>query len=202
MGKYTPEIIGLTAEKVLLSIFSLAIPFFEADRIYRTSARKFREENSDRADEINERIKYLKRHGLIEHFVEGKEKFLELTPKGLAKIKKANINVIAINRPAIWDRKWRVVIFDIPEKHKTSRDVLRAKLIELGFEKIQESVYVHPFECTEEITQISQMISETKSILIMISEIIQGEDDLIERFLDTGTLTVKDIKESIKASNL
>ena len=47
-----------------------------------------------------------------------------------------------------WDRKWRVLIFDIPENVRWKRDALREKLKELGFGMIQKSVWVspHPFE--------------------------------------------------------
>lgn len=47
-----------------------------------------------------------------------------------------------------WDKKWRIVLFDIPEKERWKRDNLRAKLKELGFGMIQMSVWMspHPFE--------------------------------------------------------
>ena len=194
MKKHQKEIIKLTAGEVLLRIFDLAVPFFEADRIYRVSARRYKEHRDYEKSIFNERIKYLKRQGLINHIVEGKDGYFEITAKGLTKIKKFQIDEMEIKRPEIWDKKWRVVSFDIPEKHKTARNILRTKLIELGFEKIQESVYVHPFDCTEEITQLSYMIGETENILIMISEIIQGENTLIENFFKKNVLQISDLK--------
>ncbi len=193
MGNHRSEIISLTAQKVLLSIFNLATPFFEADRIYRVSARKFREENQNEIGAINQKIRYLKRHGYIEHFVEGKEKYFELTPKGMEKLERQNIENLQICRPEAWDGLWRIVIFDISEKHKTSRDILRNCIIKLGFEMIQESVYVYPFECTNEITKIASTLSESKNVLITISQVIQGEDMLIEKFLDKNVLVQHDI---------
>lgn len=43
-----------------------------------------------------------------------------------------------------WDNKWRILIFDIEEKSRIIRDLLRKKLKELGFAQWQESVYVTP----------------------------------------------------------
>lgn len=194
MKEHQKEIIKLTAGEVLLRIFDLAVPFFEADRIYRVSAQKYKEQRDYEKSTFRERIKYLKRQGLINHIIEGKDGYFEITAKGLTKINKFQIDEIVIKRPKIWDKKWRVVIFDILEKHKTARNILRAKLIELGFEKIQESVYVYPFDCTEEITQLSYMIGETENILIMISEIIQGENTLIENFFRKNVLQISDLK--------
>lgn len=195
MRKETKEMVKLTSKEVLLTVFDLVLPFYEATTIYRISAKKLRESRSWERAEFKEKIKYLRRQGSIRNLVEGKEKYIEITPSGLEKIRLMHFDRISIKRTEKWDKKWRVVIFDIPEKHKSSRDILRNKLIQMGFESIQESVYVYPFECTEEISQISYLLSEPGNILIMISEIIQGEDFLIENFYKKGILTTSDLKK-------
>ncbi|MFH0923956.1 MAG: hypothetical protein V1825_04450 [Candidatus Falkowbacteria bacterium] len=50
----------------------------------------------------------------------------------------------AINKD--WDNKYRVVIFDIPEKQASKRDWLRQELYLLNYKKLQESVFIskHP----------------------------------------------------------
>lgn len=58
---------------------------------------------------------------------------------------------IKIKKPEKWDGKWRLVIFDIPESKKGARDSFRQKLKGLGFHELQKSVFVHPFECGDEI---------------------------------------------------
>lgn len=193
MKEHQKEIIKLSARRVLLGIFDLALPVFESNKIYRTSAKRFREEIDCETSNFSERLKYLKRQGMINHIVEGKEKYIEITPKGINKIKKLQFHELSIQRTEKWDKKWRIVIFDIADKHKTSRDIFRKKLRELGFEKIQESVYVYPFECTQEITQLSYILGETKNILITISEIIQGENALIEKFFENNILRITDL---------
>ncbi len=47
-----------------------------------------------------------------------------------------------------WDKKWRLLIFDIAEEFKVFRDGLRNKLKELGFAMWQKSVYVSPHNVT------------------------------------------------------
>ena len=39
------------------------------------------------------------------------------------------------------DGIWKLVIFDIPEKQRQVRNVIRAKLVSLGFMKWQNSIY-------------------------------------------------------------
>lgn len=193
MKQYQKEIIKLTAKEALLRIFDLAVPFYEADRVFRVPARQYKvQRNYDKAC-FSERIQYLKRRGLIEPFVEGKERYIEITPIGLEKVKEFNFDRIRVKRPKLWDGKWRVVFFDIPNKHKSSRDLFRRKIISIGFQKIQESVYVYPFECSNEIRQISESLLVENFVLLMVSNIIQGEDTIIENFFDSHVLEKNDL---------
>jgi hypothetical protein len=194
MEKYQKEIVKLTAKEVLLSVFDLALPFFETNSIYRASAREYAYSRQNGKANFLEKVRYLKKHGLVQTFVQNKEKYIEITPKGLDRINLLKTE-IAIPRPLLWDGKWRVVIFDIPDNKKTARDVFRGKLIVLGFEKIQESVYAYPFECSLEISQLSLMCGISKGVLVMVSEIIQGEEEIIEKFLDKELLNLSDLQK-------
>ena len=64
---------------------------------------------------------------------------------------------IKIKKPKKWDKQWRIVIFDIPEKFKGAREALREKLKELGFVELQKSVFAYPFECEDEINFIVEV---------------------------------------------
>lgn len=74
-----------------------------------------------------------------------------LTEEGKRRALEFNIDNIKIKKPAEWDKKWRVVFFDIPEKRRNARDALRDKLKELGFYELQKSVFIYPFVCKDEI---------------------------------------------------
>lgn len=74
-----------------------------------------------------------------------------LTDKGKKKAITFNIDNMEIKKPKAWDKKWRMVMFDIPEKHKPARETLRETLKKLGFYEYQKSVLVHPYECQSEI---------------------------------------------------
>ncbi len=50
-----------------------------------------------------------------------------------------------------WDGKYRLVIFDIPEVDRIHRDWLRKELYFLGYEKLQNSVFVSKLSLTEDI---------------------------------------------------
>ena len=50
-----------------------------------------------------------------------------------------------------WDKKWRVILYDIPEDERESRDAFRDHLTELGVRKLQHSAGIHPFDCKNEV---------------------------------------------------
>lgn len=94
---------------------------------------------------------YLKNKGLIDFEYQGKQVYISLTKEGKKKAKKYNLDNLEIKKPKYWDKKWRIIIFDIQDKHKIKRESLRGKLKELGFYKLQKSVWVCPYEFEKEV---------------------------------------------------
>lgn len=77
--------------------------------------------------------------------------YYRLTSRGSDKIKEEIPLLKLAEKP--WDGRWRIVIFDIPEKKRFLRDALREKLLLLGFGKWQESVYLNPHQIEQEMKQ-------------------------------------------------
>jgi CRISPR-associated endonuclease Cas2 len=74
-----------------------------------------------------------------------------LTDNGKKKAITFNIKNIEIKKPKIWDKKWRLLIFDIPEKKRYARDALREVLKRIGFLELQRSVFIFPYQCQSEL---------------------------------------------------
>ena len=58
---------------------------------------------------------------------------------------------LKLNKTPTWDGLFRMVIFDIPESKKGTREMFRRKLKELEFQQLQKSVFVTPYECHDEV---------------------------------------------------
>ena len=84
---------------------------------------------------------------------------VELTENGRTIIKEMDIDWIQLEKPKYWDKKWRLVVFDIPEKKKMARESLRMKLKDLGFKKFQHSIWITPFPCEKEINFIKSVFN-------------------------------------------
>jgi DNA-binding transcriptional regulator PaaX len=80
------------------------------------------------------------------------------------------------------DGIWKIVIFDIPEKHKYVRVVLRAKLKALQFKKWQNSIWVSPFELDKEIEQELQELSKKFFVRLIKTTDINNTSDLQKLF--------------------
>jgi len=108
---------------------------------------------------------------------------VELTEKGKRKVKEIQFENMKIEKPKVWDGKWRVVIFDIPEKYKKrARDALREKLKALGFYPLQKSVWVIPYPCEKEIQFLCELFDITPYVNIIITENIYNDVKLKKHF--------------------
>lgn len=93
-------------------------------------------------------VYYLKRNGYIKiKNLENKEGVL-LTKKGDEKILKIKLKIK--NKKIRADKKWQMIIFDIPEEKRFLRNILRQNLTILGYEMLQQSVWVSPFDVLKE----------------------------------------------------
>jgi len=66
-----------------------------------------------------------------------------------------------------WDKKWRIVCFDVSEKRKRSREKLRLLLRQVGFVRLQNSVWVFPYDVEEVINLIKVGNFLEKEVLYM-----------------------------------
>jgi len=107
---------------------------------------------------------------------------LELTEKGKTKVLNYKIDEMEIKKPIKWDGLWRVVIFDIPENKRMARDMLRKKLRQLGFYKLQKSVFVHPFPCRDEICFIKEVLKIGPYLTFLEAKFIDNESSLRSHF--------------------
>jgi len=101
---------------------------------------------------------YLKERDLIKIRENQKGTFaVELSKNGKRKVLEYDLEKLKIGPMKRWDGKWRFIMFDIPNKHKTRSNVLREKLKELGFYQYQKSVWIHPYPIENEMKLISQV---------------------------------------------
>jgi DNA-binding transcriptional regulator PaaX len=125
------------------------------------------------------------RRGYLKRIKKENRIYLEITPEGRAILEEASTENLVQSRlikKHQWDRRWRLVIYDIPQSKKKVRDQLRYFLIRTGFIKIQGSVWVFPFECEELIELTKKDLLIGKELLYAVVETIESDRWLRKHF--------------------
>ena len=126
----------------------------------------------------------LKKQGLISMEVKNKQIYISLTDKGKKKASWMQINDLKIKKQKKWDKKWRLVIFDISELKKDYREAFRGKLKELEFYPLQKSIWICPFDCETEIELLKDFFGlKDEELRTIIAEKI-GDDSKLKKFFN------------------
>ena len=124
-------------------------------------------------------FKNLERRGLIR--IENKK--YKFTKNGREWLQKSKIKYFNLKNKK-WDRKWRIIIFDIPESMHKERNWLRRKLNNLGFYMLQKSVFVFPYSCEEELSELCQNAEIENYVNILIAVSLGSKEKEIRNYFD------------------
>lgn len=147
------------------------------------SHMKYNLGRNDRKHNFSNTFYYLKKRGLINASYSGKQLFISLSEEGRKLAGKYQIDDMKIVKPKKWDRQWRILIFDIPDKYKIKREALRGKLKELNLYQLQKSVWVCPYNFGKEVEILRNFFAFTKrEMKIIIASSIQDDIEVRKFF--------------------
>ena len=155
--------VGLVAPKVL-GLFEYLNP------ISRKNTMRFNQR-------IAQALLRLERNGLIHITGEGRKREVHLTQQGEKKIDALYAGAYIIPLPVRWDGKWRLVMFDVPEKRKKVRDTLRMLLRSAGFIHFQDSAWIQPYPCDELVTLLRSHLGSGKGEIRYLTASFVDESD-------------------------
>ena len=121
---------------------------------------------------IYQAVTRLEKFGLLKKHWKEKKIYLQLTEKGKKAVR--DHRKAGGHSRRIWDEKWRVVIFDIPEKRAQARRYLRNYLKSLGFGKVQRSIWITPYNFEKLIDYFSLKMKISDCIYQMTVEHFRG----------------------------
>lgn len=184
---------NILARQIILSFIDMGrgvLPFFDKYNINRIAFKEYDNFRIDDKVKFQKAIYKLKQDKFIRKYYDNKVCYIELTDKGKDKLKRCLIDELELpSNIKLWDGKWRIVIFDIPNDKSKTRDYLRRKLLFFGFIELQRSVYVFPFDCLDEINYLKNNLYIKPYVQYIVADRIETETDLIKIFLDRGILT-------------
>ncbi|MEK7515677.1 MAG: CRISPR-associated endonuclease Cas2 [Patescibacteria group bacterium] len=155
-----------------------AVPDFRKVLKYYTGAKK--------GARFNYRVKTvlgrLVAKGLITFDERDGRKYARLTDAGKQVLELESLKDPKMRRPKRWDKRWRVVIFDIPERRRNVRVNLRRFMEEYGFVRLQNSVWIYPYDCEDLIALAKANLRIGADVLYMIVERLEHDKHLREHF--------------------
>jgi DNA-binding transcriptional regulator PaaX len=159
----------------ILSVALLAPNALQALKIFGINKKS----KINRERSINISRERLIKKGLVEYSKNG---MLSLTITGQKQLAKIERMEFKVKIPKKWDGKWRVLIFDIQERKRLTRDKIRVTLNYIGFIKLQNSVWVYPYDCEDLITLLKADFGIGREVLYMIVDKIENDKTLRSHF--------------------
>ena len=132
-----------------------------------------------REREIRRITMYMRRQGLL---TGDYEHGLAITKLGRRRLDKMEFDKLQIPKPKKWDKKWRLIIFDIPESNRQGRVALTSKLRSMGVQPLQQSVWIHPHSCRNEVARICTEFAISRWVTYLETDHIDHHQLMINRF--------------------
>ncbi|MEI8096941.1 MAG: hypothetical protein WCG73_02450 [Candidatus Moraniibacteriota bacterium] len=106
---------------------------------------------------------------------------MRLTDKGRQELLKYQLKEKSLEKWH-WDKKWRMLIFDIAEEKRNARDRMRIDMQSFGFVRLQDSVWVYPYECEQVVTLLKAQYKIGKEMLYIVAGEIEDDEWLRKKF--------------------
>lgn len=162
--KFASPVVGVWRSKTHRRVsYKLDIPGFSPTRLIKTFWR-------------------LRQKDIIEYLEDSDNVRIVLTENGKKEVLSYKFDDLCIVKPKRWDNLWRMVAFDIPESKKKSRDALVQKMKDLGLIQFQKSLWIHPYECKNEIDFVSEIFGVGRYVHYMTISEMTNDNMVRQKF--------------------
>lgn len=96
-------------------------------------------------------LERLEKQKLVEITTEDGMQIVKITAAGQKRILKYAIDELVVEKPRIWNGKWTLVSYDIPNELKKQREIFQEYLKAWGFYPLHESVFLHAYPCEKQV---------------------------------------------------
>lgn len=159
------------AVATVLVLPGLAVLFKELDA--RDARERYR---------IKRTVERLYQQGYVMREIKNGKEQLVVASKGKERITGYLTDELSISTKRRWDKKWRVVMFDIPEKKGKARRAVSWKIRDIGMFAIQNSVFISPYPCKKEIDLVTKHYEVEKYFVYFEAGHVECKNDLLSIF--------------------
>lgn len=134
------------------------------DFAYNTHHYVYGEPNLDRY-QLYHIVHRLKEKGWVKTYKNEGKIIVKLTGRG-----RNQLAIESALKQHKWDGQFRIVIFDIPEKHRKVRDVLRRRLKEWGFVAWQKSIWASKKDLADLLRDFIKELGVEEWVLVLVAK--------------------------------
>lgn len=172
-------ILALAAAAGVVAVAAIAPNALKLFKLVPALRKSLRKSNRP-AERIAKVFYYLKRRGYVKLLPKGDEVLVELTQEGKKRLLEMNFENLKVPKGQQWDGKWWFVLADIPTKdHRNQADTLRRKIRGLGLYPLQRTVWVYPFNPTDEIAFVCGRLQIDRFVTILRADKIEEDDEKV-----------------------
>lgn len=131
---------------------------------------------------VRQKLKELRKRKLIKIYLVKDQFIVKITEKGRKRLLQYNLEQMTIPTPNEWDKRWRLVTYDVPKGKNRARDAIRTTLKRLGFYQLQKSVYLYPFPCSEAIEFLRELYDIGENVTMLTVGYLENEEVYKEYF--------------------
>lgn len=143
--------------------------------LYKEYLKYKKNKDQDKWEKFNLwRLKQILKRLQSQKIIEVKGDQILITDKGIKKILKYDMETMTLK--AKTDGKWRIILYDIADMKKQERELFRSMLKKLKLYQLQESVYLTPFVCEDEIEYLRQRFNIGNDVLVLKVTGIENEN--------------------------
>ena len=120
-------------------------------------------------------LERLEKQKLVEITEEEGIQVVKITGTGQNRILKYSIDELAVEKPRIWNGRWTLGSYDIPNELKKQREILQEYLKTWGFYPLHESVFLHAYPCQNQVEFLRAYLNIGKKVRIFIVSKIEND---------------------------
>jgi len=162
---------GDAINKILPERYGLRFSDFNTFRNEWTNENKKRRERERSRKRFSQIIKNLKNKGYLNVKDIKNRGAILITSKGMENIFDTRLKMGDKNKRL--DKKWQMILFDIPETIKKNRDLFRKQLKYLGYQNLQKSVWVCPYDVLKVTQKLIQNYKLDRFVRLLLVEEIK-----------------------------
>lgn len=131
---------------------------------------------------VDDSVGRMERRGWVEVDETGEGTEVRITDRGKTEVLKYKLGELKLKSQEKWDKKWRLVLFDVPEALSRKRNDLRIWLKRLGLKQLQKSVWVFPYPLDREIRFLREVLGVPHGVKLLTAEMVENDEELREMF--------------------